>query len=98
MDNQCNKLGERLRELRAELGDTVRGFAVRIGKTPGYVSQIEVRGEIPAPDLLCRIADIHEINPEELLQLAKGDQVARTSKAIDKKHESAIKLKKKKKP
>lgn len=73
-------------------GDTVRQFADRIGKTPGYVSRMEVRGEIPSPELLCEIAEIHKVRPEELLQLAKQSQLEKVEKLIDGKQASALSL------
>lgn len=83
-------LSERLRQLREAHGLTVREFAARIGKTPGYVSRIEGRGEIPSGELLCVIADAYRIDPGELLGLAKQSQLERTERDIDAKHASIL--------
>jgi transcriptional regulator with XRE-family HTH domain len=85
-------LGQRLRELRDQRGLTVRELAEHIEKTPGYVSRIEARGEIPSPELLCVIADLYKIAPEELLNLAKQCYLERTERDVDAKNESALAL------
>ena len=85
-------LGTRLRELRRSKGITVRQFAGLIEKTAGYVSRIEARGEIPSPKLLCKIASVYDIAPEELLKLAKQSQLERTKREIETKHESALEI------
>jgi len=85
-------LGQRLRELREQRGLTVRQFADRIKKTPGYVSRIEARGEIPSPELLCAIADVYGITPEELLDLAKQCYLERAEREVDAKNLSALAL------
>jgi transcriptional regulator with XRE-family HTH domain len=85
-------LGQRLRELREQRGLTVRQFADRIKKTPGYVSRIEARGEIPSPELLCEIAGVYDIAPEELLRLAKQCYLHRTEREVEAKNVSALAL------
>jgi transcriptional regulator with XRE-family HTH domain len=85
-------LGPRLRELREQQGLSVREFAKRIKRTPGYVSRIEARGEIPSPNLLCEIADIHGIAPEELLNLAKQCYLERAERGLEAKNSSALSL------
>jgi PTS system nitrogen regulatory IIA component len=87
-----NPLSKKLRKLRDEAGLTVRALAEKIGKTPGYVSRIEGRGEIPSADLLCVIAVVYGVPPEELLDLAKKSQLERAADEIDAKQESALKL------
>ena len=69
---------DRLRQLRSSQNLTVREFADRIGKSPGYASRIETRDEVPNAELLCSIAEIYGISPEELLSLAKDSQLTRT--------------------
>jgi transcriptional regulator with XRE-family HTH domain len=85
-------LGRRLRELREKQGFTVRQFAGRIKKTPGYVSRIEVRGDIPSPELLCEIAGVYHISPKELLDLAKQCYLKRTECELEAKNSSALAL------
>jgi transcriptional regulator with XRE-family HTH domain len=93
MDN----LGRRLRELREQRRLTVRQFADQIKKTPGYVSRIEARGEIPSPELLCAIASVYGVAPEELLDLAKQCYLDRTEREVDEKNLSALALYRKEK-
>ncbi len=93
MDN----LGRRLRELREQRGATVRQFADRIKKTPGYVSRIEARGEIPSSELLCEIAGVYGVPPEELLDLAKQCYLDRMERDVDAKNLSALALYRKEK-
>jgi transcriptional regulator with XRE-family HTH domain len=85
------RFGDRLRAAR-EKRFTVREFAERIGKSPGYVSRLEIRDEIPSPELLLHISQILHIDPAELLQLAKEDQLARAERVIDEKHQAALQL------
>jgi transcriptional regulator with XRE-family HTH domain len=85
-------LSNTLRELRERHGFKVREFAGLIGKTAGYVSRIEGRGEIPSPELLCKIAEVYELDPTELLQLAKTSQLERAEREIDTRHASALAL------
>jgi transcriptional regulator with XRE-family HTH domain len=85
-------LGKRIRELRGTRGLTVREFATRLGKSPAYVSKIEARGEIPSAELLCTIADLLNVDLQELLRLAKESQLARAAKDIDDKQASALAL------
>lgn len=87
-----NTLSQRLRDLREAHEFTVREFAARIGKSPGYVSRVEGRGEIPSAELLCVIADVYGIEPDELLGLAKQSQLERTERDIDAKHASILAL------
>lgn len=86
------RLAEKLKELRTDKGYSVREFARKIEKSPGYVSQIEARGETPSAPLLCEIADIYGISAEELLELAKIDHLDRVQRQIESKQASALAL------
>ncbi len=92
-----NALGQRLRELREQAGLKVRDFAERIEKTPGYVSRIETRDEIPAPELLCKIADVYGVEASELLNLAKQCHLDRVEREIEAKNLSVLSLYRKEK-
>ena len=85
-------LSEHLRELRERKGLTVRALADLIGKSPGYISRIEGRGEVPSPELLCKLAEVYGVGPEKLLELAKTSQLQRAEEDIDAKHASALAL------
>lgn len=84
--------GSRIKELRTANGWTVRELAEQIGKTAGYISQIEGRGEIPSPELICRFAAVFAVKPEMLLDLAKHDQLDKAESDISERHEAALTL------
>lgn len=84
--------GKRLRELRRDRELTVREFAKEIDKSPGYVSRIEARGEIPSPELICQIADFYAVTPEELLELARVGHLHRVEQDLEEKHQEALAL------
>ena len=82
-------LGQQIRLLREKAGFTVRAFAEELGKTPGYISRIEGRGEMPSPELLCQKLDVE---PEKLLELAKQAQMERAAEDIEAKQQQALNL------
>ena len=71
---------------------TVRQLAELIERSPGYISQMEVRGEIPSAALLCALSQALETNAEDLLDLAKQSQLAETERQIEAKHENVLAL------
>jgi transcriptional regulator with XRE-family HTH domain len=85
-------LGNHLRELREKKGISVREFAGHLQKTPGYISRIEARDEIPSPELLCEMAAVLDANPEQLLELAKECQIRHAEQQIEQRHKSALSL------
>jgi len=85
-------LQKKLQQLRERAGLTVRALAEKLGKTPGYVSRFEGRGEIPSPELLCELALLYEVPAEELFELAKSSQLERAATEIDTRHRSALAL------
>lgn len=85
-------LSERLRQLRVHGGFTVRELAELLGKTPGYISRIEGRGEVPSPELLCKIAEVYGLDPEPLFKLAKESQLERTERDISARYAKALAL------
>jgi len=90
-------LGEYLRLLRTKSGESVRQFAKRLGVSPGYISRIEGRGEVPSPELLLKIAGLLGGDIKELLRRAKETQLAQAEKQIDERHASALALYRKEK-
>lgn len=83
-------LGKRLRELRKRSGLSVREMAARLGKSPGYVSRIEARGDVPSAELLCNIAEVHEVKAERLLELAKRSQLERLELELEAKYAGVL--------
>lgn len=50
-------------------------------KSPGYVSKIEARGEIPSPEMIIKLADALEADIGELFELAKSAKANRLHRA-----------------
>ena len=71
---------------------TVRALAEAVGKTPGYLSRIESRDEVPAPDLICVLSDVLSAEAQMLLDLAKKDLLERTEQQIQRKNSQALNL------
>lgn len=86
------RLQDRLRELREEANLSVRKAASLLGKSPGYLSRIEGRGEIPSPELLCEMATLYKANIEELLDLAKTESLENVQRQIEVKQSEALRL------
>lgn len=91
------KLAEKVKAQRLEKDLGVRDLAGKLGVSPGYVSRIEGRGEIPSPEMICRIADVLEIKAEQLLELAAEDVLNRTKEDLSQKHTEALRLYRRKK-
>lgn len=58
---------------------TVKQFIEQLGRlgtelSPTYVTKIEVHGEIPNPELICKIADVLNLNQSTLLDAAKKNK------------------------
>jgi transcriptional regulator with XRE-family HTH domain len=90
------KLGKRIKDRRSDLGMSVRDLAARLRKSPGYVSRLETRGEIPSPELICALAEILDESAEDLLALSKADALQRVERQIEEKHSDALLLFRKK--
>lgn len=86
------RLGALIRKLRRTEGLTVHQLASEVGRTPGYISRVEARGEIPSAELICRLAEALGAAPGQLLDLAKSDVVGRKERDIQRKHQTALKL------
>jgi transcriptional regulator with XRE-family HTH domain len=85
-------LRTRLIEVREKAGLSVREAAARLGKSPGYISRIEGRGEIPTAELICDMAGVYGCNPEPLLKLAAKAQIAHAKLQIQAKQSEALRL------
>lgn len=84
------KFGDRVTALRQRCGLTVRALAEALGKTPGYLSRVETRDEIPAPELICALSEVLNEKPETLLDLAKKDLLKRAEEQIEKRSAEAL--------
>jgi transcriptional regulator with XRE-family HTH domain len=86
------EFGDQIQELRRKRKMTVRALAEALGKTPGYLSRVEVRDEIPAPELILTMSEVLKEKPERLLELAKKDLMRRAEQQIEKKTAAALSL------
>jgi transcriptional regulator with XRE-family HTH domain len=82
----------KFKELRESRNLSVRALARELDKSPGYISRIEGRGEIPSMDFVSGVASFFEIQVETLLNLLKLDQLAKAEREINQKHEETIQL------
>jgi len=89
---------ERIRALRKKKGWTVYDLAKEIPdgkgipKTPGYISKIEARGEIPSPEMIVKLAAALGVKPEELAEIAKAEKSAELVKNVNRKYDDAVAL------
>jgi transcriptional regulator with XRE-family HTH domain len=84
---------QKIRELRRARRWSVYDLAGRIGvKSPGYVSRIEARGEIPSPDMISKLADALKADAKELFELAKKDKRNQLTQSINKKYDEGYTL------
>lgn len=86
--------GEKVLSLRKENGWTVKEFITKLGGdlSPAYVTKVEVHGEIPSPELICKIAEIFGIKEQELLDAAKECKVQQYEKSLEKRYQQAAGL------
>jgi transcriptional regulator with XRE-family HTH domain len=82
--------GTLIKRTREQTGLTVRALAEAIGKSPGYVSRIEVQGEIPIVELVAELATALGGDVELFLQSAKNDSMARVTHEVETKYEEAL--------
>lgn len=86
------KLSDEIKRLRGDLGMSVRQLAKALDKSPGYVSRIEARGEIPTPELLMQIAEKLGGSFEVLLEKAMSDELNDAKDGIEERYQSALTL------
>ena len=84
--------GVLIKRSREKLGLTVRALAEAIGKSPGYISRIEVQGEIPSVELVVELAAALHGDVEEFLESAKNDSMARVTNEVETKYQDALAL------
>jgi len=83
---------QKIRELRNKKEWSVYQLAEAINKTPGYVSKIEARGEIPSPEMIVKLAEAFGTSAEELAEIAKAEKSAELVKNVTKKYDDAVVL------
>jgi chromosome partitioning protein len=75
-----------LKRLRAEHGLTVRELSSRVGKSVGYIGKIEVKGEVPTPEFVQKIATTFGQDPRLLLELARKSLIMQAQRQIHSKY------------
>jgi transcriptional regulator with XRE-family HTH domain len=84
---------ERIRELRRLREWSVYDLARRLEvQSPGYVSKIEARGEIPSPEMVIKLAGVLGAEPEELIELAKEQKAKELTQNVHRKYDDAFAL------
>jgi transcriptional regulator with XRE-family HTH domain len=81
-----------IKRTREQQGLTVRALAEAIGKSPGYVSRIEVQGEIPSVELVVELATALGGDAERFLECAKYDSMERATNEVETKYQDALAL------
>ena len=89
-------LGNLLRKLRGEAGYSVREAALALEKSPGYLSRVEARGEMPSAELICEMAKLYGADEGELLEIAKLQQLKTLESQIEERHTRTLQLFRKK--
>lgn len=84
--------GSKIRELRTDKKLSVNELASRIEKTPAYVSRIEVRGEIPSPEMIFKLAKVLGGEAGELIDMAKGEKGNQLRQNAERKYDEALAL------
>ena len=82
----------KIKELRSKKGWSVYDLAEKIGKTPGYISKIEARGEIPSPEMIAQLAEVFNFNAEELFEIAKNEKGEQLKQNVVRKYDNALAL------
>ncbi|MHB9155715.1 MAG: helix-turn-helix domain-containing protein [Endomicrobiales bacterium] len=93
-------LGHLVNRLRKEKEWTVKEFIDKLGRisktgekiSAAYITRVEVHGEIPAPDVIIRIAEVLGFNEEKMLEIAKSSKIQRLEKSLEEKYKKAYGL------
>jgi transcriptional regulator with XRE-family HTH domain len=62
-------MGERIKELRLEVGISLRQLASKTGKSPAFISDVELGRRYPSDDALSDIAKVLNVAEDELKSL-----------------------------
>ena len=97
---QNNRFGELIQNKRRKKGWTVKEFIEELGEigkkgkriSPAYITKIEVHGEIPNPEVICKMANVLNYDVDELLKCAKQHKMDKFSNTLKKKYDKAFEL------
>lgn len=68
---EAETIGARIRRERLALTMTQRDLAMRVGVGVPHISKVEADRESPSDDLIRRLAEVFEVDPDELLLAAR---------------------------
>ena len=85
-------LAKLVRENRKKKKWSVQQLADKIDKSTTYISRIEVKGEIPSPDVIIKLAEVCGIKTEDLIEAAKADKSDQLKQGVDRKYDEAFEL------
>ena len=90
------KFGQLIKELRKKKNWTAKDFLEKLNiegskLSSSYITKIEVYGEIPSPEIICKMADVLLFGVEALVELAKKIKITRFEKSLNEKYKKAIK-------
>lgn len=91
--------GDIIQECRKQKGWTVREFIEKLGidLSPAYITKIEIHGEIPSPELICRMADVFGLSEKRLWETAKSNKMESISETMEAKYQKVAGLYRQKK-
>lgn len=89
--------GEIVKKERNDRDWSVRDFITKLARlgaevSPTYITKIEIHGEIPKPELICKIAELFTLDYTLLLDAAKKNKVRTFEQLLTKKYDNAVKL------
>jgi len=84
--------GNKIKSARKQKILTVKSFIQLLGIkiSPAYITKIEIHQEIPEPNLICRMAEVLDLNRNELLEIAKESKIRNFEQTITKKYKQAM--------
>lgn len=87
-------IGEIIQAHRKEKGWTVKEFLKRLGVdvSPAYITKVEVHGEVPSVELICKIAAVLGLDERELFEAAKTVKINRLDGVLEKQYQQASAL------
>lgn len=86
------EFGDLVQQLRKAKDWTVKDFIGKLGAkiSPSYMTKIEIHGEIPKAELICKMADLFGYDPRDLLDKAKEHKVSSFEKSLEEKYQKAV--------
>jgi len=83
-----DSFGEIVYKCRQRNEWTVEQFIKILGEdlSPSYITKIELHGEIPRPELICKISSVLGLDKRAMLEMAKNSKIQQFTAKIDKKY------------